>query len=184
MNVDLMLAQHKSMNLAIEKEYNLKDIKNICKEVFKEKAFVLRKTGTFGDSVNINAVSITEEEKTNLIQKINEKYELKIESNNIIIESNSNIRIRDLIRPYIAPTIISFVIIYAYMAIRFRKLNILKTLLTITGIIFVTEIVLASLIAIIRIPVTPIVLNIMFVIGVAELIVFIYKKERELETSI
>lgn len=181
MNVDLMFMQHKSVNIPIGKEYNIKDVESICKEVFSNKDFVVRKIGTFGDAANVNVISITDEEKNNLVEKINEKYDIKLVATEISVNSNSNIRIRDIIRPYIIPVIISFAVIYIYMAIRYKKLNILKTLLTITIIIFITEIGLASLIAIVRVPITPSVVNLLFVIALAEIIVFISKKEKELK---
>lgn len=181
MNVDLMLAKHKSINIVIGKEFDIKDVQAICDEVFQNKDVVLRKIGTLADSVNVNALSITDEEKLSLVEKINKKYEISLVADQIAVVSDSNIRIRDLIRPYIVPVIISFVVIYAYMGIRFKKLNPLKVLLTITGIILVTEAILVSLIAISRIPVSPIVVNLLLLIGLAELIVFIYKKEKELK---
>ena len=182
MNVDLMLAQHKSINIAIGKEYDIHEVERICKEVLGNKAFVVRKIGTFGDAVNVNVISITDEEKTNLVEKINQKYSIQLVANEISVNSNSNIRIRDMIRPYILPVSIVFIAIYAYIAIKYKNLNSLKVLLTITGIIVITEAVLASLVAIVRIPVTPVVVNLLFVIALAEIIVFMYKKEKDLKT--
>ena len=177
MNVDLMLAQHKSIDIVIGKEFNIKEVKEICKDVFQNKEVVFKKVEAFGDTVSINAVTIADEEKSNLVTKINEKYGTDLKAEEIDVKSNSNIRVRDLIRPYIIPAVISFVLIYAYTAIRFRKLNPLKTLLKITGIILITEAVIASVVAISRIAITPIIINIMFVVGIAEIIIFIYKKE-------
>lgn len=177
MNVDLMLAQHKSIDIIIGKEFDIKEVEGICKEVFQSKEVVLKKVEAFGDTVSINAVTIADEEKANLVTKINEKYGTDLKAEEIDVKSNSNIRVRDLIRPYIIPAVISFVLIYAYIAIRFRKLNPLKTLLKITGIILITEAVIASVVAISRIAITPIIINIMFVVGIAEIIIFMYKKE-------
>lgn len=177
MNVDLMLAQHKSIDIIIGKEFDIKEVEEICKEVFQSKEVVLKKVEAFGDTVSINAVTIADEEKSNLVTKINEKYGTDLKAEEIDVKSNSNIRVRDLIRPYIIPAVISFVLIYAYIAIRFRKLNPLKTLLKITGIILITEALIASVVAISRIAITPIIINIMFVVGIAEIIIFMYKKE-------
>lgn len=178
MNVDLMLAQHKSIDIIIGKEFDIKEVEAICKEVFQNKEVVLKKVEAFGDTVSINAVTIADEEKTNLVAKINEKYGTDLVAEEIDVKSNSNIRVRDLIRPYILPTGISFVLIYAYIAIRFRKLNPVKMLLTITAIILITEAVIASVVAISRIAITPTIINIMLVIGIAEIIIFIYRKEK------
>lgn len=182
MNVDLMFTQHKSINIVIGSEFDIRDVQTICNEVFKNKKTVIRKIGTFGDSANINVVSITDEEKVNLVEKVNERFNLKLDASKITISSNPNIRIRDLIRPYITPVSLSLLAIYAYIGIRFRKLNVLKVLLTITGVLVITEALMASLIAIVRIPVTPVVVNILLVIGVIEILVFINKKEEEVKS--
>lgn len=181
MNVNLMLAKHKSVDMVIGKEFNVNDIETICKEIFDNKKVVVKKVETFSDAVNISATSISDEEKAKLVEKINEKYETKLVASEITVKSNSNIRIRDIIKPYILPSLISFVLIYAYIGIRFKKLNPLKVLLEITAILVITEIVIASIVAIIRVPVSPIVINIMFAISVAEISLFISKKEKELK---
>lgn len=176
-NVSLILEQHEAINVIVGKEININDIKQICGEVFKDKKVVLREIDYFKDSININVESVTDEEKNELIKKINEKYgvELKVEDLNVI--SISNVRIRDLIRPYIKPVIISVVLIIAYLVIRFRKENSLKLLGKLFGIIILTESVIASVIAITRIPITSIIINLMTVVAVIELLVYINKLE-------
>ena len=185
-NVSLILQQHESVNIFIGKEVNLKDIKSICNEVFGNKRVVLRNVELFDVSVNINVESITNEEKEVLVSKINEKYgtnysmktiELNVEG--LTVNSNSNIRIRDLVKPYFKPVILSIVLIVVYLIIRFRKENVLSVLGTITGIIVLTEAGLASIIAIVRIPLSPIMINLMTVVAIIELLVYINKKEND-----
>lgn len=184
MKVDLMLEQHKSIDLVIGKEVNLKEIKTICNEVFGSKKVVLRKIELFEDAVNINVVSITDEEKINLINKVNEKYNISLVAEEIAINTNSNIRIRDLIKPYVLPLGISMVIIYIYIAIRFKKLNIIKTLGIITVIIIISEAIIASVVAIARIPVTPTLLNLLVMIAIIEILIYINKREKDLKNAL
>lgn len=176
-NVSLILQQHESVNLVIGKEIDLKDIKSICNEVFGNKRVVLRKVELFNDSVNINVESITNEEKEGLVSKINEKYGTELTLEGVTVNSNSNIRIRDLVKPYFKPVILSVVLIVVYLIIRYRKENVLSVLGTITGIIVLTEAGLASIIAIVRIPLSPLMINLMTVIAIIELLVYINKKE-------
>lgn len=176
-NVSLILQQHESVNLVIGKEIDLKDIKSICNEVFGNKKVVLRNVELFNDSVNINVESITNEEKEGLVTKINEKYGTEITVEGLTVNSNSNVRIRDLIKPYFKPVILSIVLIIVYLIIRFRKENTLNVLGTIAGIIVLTEAALASIIAIVRIPLSPIMINLMTVVAIIELLVYINKKE-------
>lgn len=176
-NVSLILQQHESVNLVIGKEIDLKDIKSICNEVFGNKKVVLRNVELFNDSVNINVESITNEEKEGLVNKINEKYGTEITVEGLTVNSNSNVRIRDLIKPYFKPVILSIVLIIVYLIIRFRKENVLSVLGNIAGIIVLTEAALASIIAIVRIPLSPIMINLMTVVAIIELLVYINKKE-------
>ncbi len=180
-NVYLMLEQHESLNIFIGNETNIKEIKDICKEVFGKKAVVVRSVDFFRDSFNISSQSITDEERNNLVTKINEKYGTELEAENIERMKVSNVRIRDLIRPYIKPVIISVVVIVAYLIIRFRKMDTFELLGKLFAIIALTELALASLIAIVRIPVSPVIVNLMTVIAVVELVLYIAKKEKEYE---
>lgn len=178
-NVSLMLEQHEAINIVIGKEINIKDIQNICNEIFKNKKVVVRTVDLFNDSVNISLKSITDEEKNELVNKLNEKYGTELTSEELKVNSISNVRIRDLIRPYIKPIIISVVIIIAYLIIIFRKLKTLEVLGNIFLIILLTEATLASVIAIVRIPVSPIIINLMAVVAVIELLIYISKTSKK-----
>ena len=177
-NVSLLLHQHESVNLFIAKKVELTDMKNICKEVFNNKKVVVREIELFNNSINIAAETITDDEKENLIKKVNEKYGTEFSVENIEVKTNSNIRVRDLVRPYVKPVIISIALIIVYMIIRFRKMNTCRLLAKIFGIVTLTEAVIASLIAICRVPLSPIIINIMAVIAIVELIVYINKIEK------
>lgn len=177
-NVSLMYQKHESISLYIAKQIDLNEIKSICKEVFKGKEVVVKEVEIFEDSVNISVESITDEEKNNLITKINEKYQTEILADDVEVDSNAKIRIRDIIKPYIKPVLISTVLIIAYMIIRFRKMKVLELLGKIGIIIVLTELALASIIAITRMPVSPIIINLLTVVAVIELLVYINKLEK------
>ncbi len=177
-NVSLILQKHDAINLLVGKEVSITDIENICREVFGDKKVIIRKLELFNDSVNIVAESITDEEKTNLINKINEKYQTEFTVENTEVQTISNIRVRDLIRPYIRPFVISLLVILTYILIRFRKKNILKILLKTFFVVVLTEALLASIIAITRIPLVPIMINLMAIIAVIELVIIIGNLEK------
>lgn len=180
-NVSLTMQQHESINLYIGKKIELPDVEGICKEVFGNKKFILREVELFDDSINVSVETITNEEKEQLLNKINEKYGTTFTTENVSVNSNSNIRIRDLVKPYFKPVVLSAVLIAVYMVIRFRKANVLKLLGTIIGIIILTESVLASFIAITRLPLSPILINLMATVAVIELLIYINKKENKVE---
>lgn len=178
-NVSLINEQHESIDLIIGKEINIYDINEICKNVFKDKKFVIRKVELFDDAVNINVESITDEEKQSLVEKVNEKYGTTFTTETIKVMTNSNIRIRDLVKPYITPILISTVCIIAYMIIRFRNTKVITLLGKIFVIILLTEAFVASIISIVRIPVTPVLINVMLALALLELVLYIDCKEKE-----
>lgn len=177
-NVSLLFQQHESVNFVIGKEVSLKDINNICKEVFKDKKVIVRKVELFDDAVNINVESMTDEEKQSLITKVNEKYETEFSAESISVKTNPKVRIRDIVRPYIIPLVISIIVIIAYMIIRFRKINTVKLLGKIVAIILLTEATIVSIVTITRIPVTPTLINVMFALAVFELVLYLDYTER------
>ena len=88
-----------------------------------------------------------------MITKINEKYDKEISADDVTIEENANIRGRDIIKPYITPFIIVTVIILAYLAIRYYKINSLKVITKSFITIVIAQLLLLSIIAITRMPI-------------------------------
>lgn len=178
-NVNLMLSQHESVDFVIGKEFNISDIESICKDVFGDKKVILRKVELFDDAININVLSITDDEKQSFIDKMNEKYETQYTVEDLNISTVPNVRIRDLIKIYIKPVCISAAIIAVYIFIRFKKINPLKIVVKTIFIIISTEAALASLIAITRIPLSAIIINLMLLIALLELLLSLYKAEKK-----
>lgn len=177
--VSMMLQQHESISIHIGVKTSEKELKELLGEIFKDKHYILRMVEYFDDSVNICAESITNEEKTAIVQKINEKFGKEYDPNAITIQTVANVRVRDMLKPYVKPVIISAALIVVYMIIRFRKFNAFSLLGKIFAIIAVTEAVIFSVIAITRIPLSPLVINLMGVVAIVELIAYINKKETE-----
>lgn len=175
--VSLILQQHEEINVYIGKPTDIKDMKDICKDVFKDKRFVVRNLDIFTDAYSINVESVINEEKDELIKKVNEKFGVNITTEDISEKTVSNIRIRDIVKPYIKPVLISAVLMAVYVVIRFRKENAFKLLGKILGIIILTEAVIFSVIAVLRIPLSAMMINLMLVIAVIELCIYINKLE-------
>ena len=74
-------------------------------------------------SILITVKEISDEQKNNLAAKINEKYSLELSQEDLKITNNAQIKLCDLIKPYIAPSIISIALIMIYFVIRYRKLK-------------------------------------------------------------
>ena len=178
-NIDMMLQKHDSIEYIIGKDFEKKDIDNIVKEVFGDKKVVLRTIEVFNDAVSINTKSITEEEKSLVIQKLDEKYKNGEKTEEIVIISNPQIRLRELIIPYIIPSIIAFAIIFVIQEIRMSKkeksyLKIIKCIIS----LLITQLVILSIIAILRIPFSHITLPILLFIAILQLIICFEKENK------
>lgn len=181
-NVNLMLQKHDSIEYTIGKDFDIKDIKAITKEVFKNKKVVVKVIEVFDDAVSINVSSITEEEKSNLLSKLDEKYNEGEQTKNVDIISNPAIRIRELIIPYVIPTIISFALIYLIEEIRLYKKvkkSYLKILESVIRVI-ILEMILLSFIAIVRIPVGLTTMPVLLIIAILEIIRYFSRIEEKI----
>lgn len=177
--VSLILQQHEELNIYIGKPTDINDMKDICKEVFKDKSFIVRNLDVFTDAYSINVESVINEEKDELIDKVNEKFGVNVTLDDISEKNVSNIRIRDIIKPYIKPALISTVLMAVYLIIRFRKENAFKLLGKISGIIILTESVIFSIIAVLRIPLSATMINLMAAIAIIEVCLYINKLENK-----
>ena len=174
-NVNFLLEKHEVIEFTIGKDFELSDVYDICKDVFGNKKVVLRKIEVFNDSVSINVNSITNEEKENLVNKLNEKYGTEKEVSSVEVKTVANVRIRDWVKPYIKPISVSAIIILAYIAIIFRKENILEVFGKIIGTVSLTILAILSVFAIFRVPMSPIYIMLLTAIALTELIIYISK---------
>jgi len=179
-NLEASLERHETIHLSIGEEFELKDVKSICKEVFDGQKVNIIKADAFEDGVNINVAStITNEQKEKLVSKTNEKYGTEIEVEDVEIRVISNIKLRDLVKPYILPICIVGVLIAVYLLIIFRKNNPWKIIGKAVCLIAITEAVMLSIIAITRIPLSPAMFNILILIGIIILILYTeYERKR------
>lgn len=153
LNFDLRYRDSKRMELYLEQEFNISDIKQMTDEVMPGKKVIIQKVEVYEDTVSITAEDITDEEKQSLIDKVNEKYGTTLAAESTEIETIPNTRGRDIVKPYVVPFGIATLIILVYMAIRYRKLGVIKTLLKTIIITIIAEMVLLSIMAITRIPI-------------------------------
>lgn len=152
-NVEISYKEHYRIIVDIKEQVNCSEIKKIADEVFADDETIVQPATKMKDHVSISVNSLTDENKTNLVNKLNEKYGLKITVDDLEIEAIPQTKLIDLIKPYIVPYIIATVIIAVYVAIRFRKLKSLKSVLKFLISVVSAELLMFSLIAIFRIPV-------------------------------
>ena len=154
--IDIAITASKGLNVGLyygegyditfsESNINLKEIKSIAKDVFGNK-FVVQKVEFFNDSCMIKVKSVNDDQINNLCTKLNEKYSSELKSSDIKVEHVSNVRVRNIIEPYIIPTILSLsqmfglvksliiadVLIYSVYAIGRLPVNVLTMPISIT----------------------------------------------------
>ena len=69
-NLELKMQETKKIELYIQKDFEISDIKNIVKEVIPDESIMIQKVEVFEDSVSITAKDITDEQKQSIIDKV------------------------------------------------------------------------------------------------------------------
>ena len=113
--------------------------------------------------------------------KLNEKYstELKVD-NDITIVHNPKIRLSSIIKPYAWPIAISTVIILAFVAIRYKKIGLVKTIASYAGFVLLVEGVYFGLLAITRFPINRFVIP----VGLSLMIITFTKKNKNFKKKL
>ncbi len=115
LNYSFFYQNHKELNIYIGKKFENQDIVHIVQEVIGKQKVVVQKVELYEDMASIHVKEITEEQLTTLNTKINEKYEIENTIESIEITEIPKIEGRDLIKPYIVPILISFLLILIYL---------------------------------------------------------------------
>lgn len=181
---DLRYEEAQKIELYLNKEFKNSEIKEITNEVLQNKDVMIQKVEVYEDTVSILAKEITEEEKTNIINKVNEKYQTEIKEDSVEIEKVPHTRGRDLIKPYVMPMAITTSIVLIYMIIRFYKLGITKTIIETIAILVLAQAVLLSIIAIARIPVGRLTIPMVLGVYVLTLLGVTSKFEKSLKENV
>jgi preprotein translocase subunit SecF len=154
-NFSLMYEEHTRIDVYLEEAYNLDEIGQIVSEVFENEKVTYQEIETFKDTLAINISNVSDEQFTTFKEKIQEKYEIEDEDIDTCVTKTTipHYRVRDFVKPYIIPMIITTLIILAYVGIRYLNLGIFRMVLTLALRLIVSEGVLVSIIEIFRIPV-------------------------------
>ena len=181
---ELKYQDNQKIELNIGKTFEEKDIKSITNDVFGKQPVMIQAIEVYKDAISITTTQITDEQKTELVTKINEKYGTEISADDVTIEDIAHIRGRDIIKPYIMPFSIATVIILVYLAIRYNKLNSLKVLLQTAGIIVLSQLVLLGIMAITRMGIGEVTISAILVVYVLSTYICTRKFDTDLENKL
>lgn len=178
---ELKYQDSKKIEINLGKEFNEKEIKEITKEVFGNQPVMIQAIEVYKDAISITTTEITEEQKTEIVTKINEKYGVELKAEDITIEEIAHTRGRDIIKPYIQPFAISTIIILVYLIIRYNKLNLLEILTQSIGIIVLTQFVLLCIMAITRMPIGTLTMPVVLIVYTFSTYICTTKFDKDLE---
>lgn len=151
-NKELRFAQSQSIDIYVEQKVNASQIKEIAEEVLGMHNMV-QTVEIYEDMVTIRAISISEEQRNTIVNKIKENYEFEQTAEKTTINTIPATRFRDMYKEYVMPFIITVVLVVAYMAIRYHKKGTLKVIAKTAFIPIIAELLLLSWMAIVRIPI-------------------------------
>lgn len=139
-NTGILYTEREQIGIFINSQFDITDIRKIAKDVFKEEDYILQKATIFEDTVIIQNEEITNEEKEQIVIKLNEKYGLDIKNEDITVEKIDARSLKEDLGKYILPLCISLILVIVYFAFRFKKLGCVRT-----NVRFVTTIIFAEL---------------------------------------
>lgn len=184
LKADLIYSKNAEIDIYIGKQVNKEEINDIVKEVFSEKKVIVQQIELFEDMVSITIPEKSDEElKTQIEQlntKINEKYGTENKAEDIKVIHNSKIKLSSIIKPYIVPIAISALVILVYVIVRYRKLGILKTIVSYILTVGAVEAVFLSIIAITRFPINRLVIPIGLLLYITTITILGFLNENKL----
>lgn len=182
-NFDLRYQESKTIQLYLGKTFEIEDIKKITDEILKNQPVIIQKVEVYEDSVSILAKDITEEQKNNIINKVNETYQTELKAEETQITNIPHTRGRDIIKPYIMPFVIATIVILLYMAIRYAKLGSIKIVSQTILALLVAEAVLVSILAITRISIGRLTIPMVLIVYLLTLLVITTNLEKKREIN-
>ena len=174
---------YKKISIYVGEEVDIEKIEKVVNDTLGKNKATVQKIEIYNDTFQVIAKEITEEQKNTIVDKINELYPITTVDNNventetsvrvkkedIQIVSASNVRLRDVFKPYIMPFVIATLCIIVYVAIRYRKIGVIRVILETIGVLLGVQILLLSVLAIIRFPMgrfTPALILIAYIMSV------------------
>ena len=168
-NKSLEFSDYTRIIVYMNKESNIEDVEQIVKDNY-DGAYIVSFTDEFKDTISIQAKDISDEQIDNIKNSLKEKYEFEEDSSNITVINTPGIPTFDLIKDYIMPVAISFVIVIIYLWIAYRKEGIAKSLVEPCLTVVIINALYVAMLAICRVPINSYIIPIGVLIYVLSLI--------------
>lgn len=151
-NFDMKYAKKDQIILSNKTGFDTSKVQEISKDILVGKNVEVQEVEIFKNTVAISSNEITDEEKGKIVEKINQEYNLEISADNIEIQNIEHVRIKDIVKPYILPAILTYALTLLYFLVRYRKMGVAKVLSDGAELPIFVELAFFSIIAICRVP--------------------------------
>ena len=185
LKADIIYSKNVELDVYVGEVFERNDIQDIANQVFPNERIIINEIEMFGDMFSITLADTRTEDELNskveeLVAKVNEKFGTELETSDVEIRHNPKARLSSIILPYAVTIGISMALILVYVGIRYRKLGIVRTILTYIVSIFAVEMVYLSILAIVRYPINRIVIPIGLVLLVTVVTILGFVNEKKL----
>ena len=189
LKADLIYSKNVEIDVFLGKSFSMDDMQQIVSEVFPGEKTIIQEVELFEDMVAITIPDTRNEadlqnKVEELNNKINEKFEVENKVEDLTVTHNPKVKLSSIVLPYLFTLTISIVIILVFAAIRYRKLGVMKTILTYILSIGAVELLLLSVIAITRFPINRLVIPVGLILLVTTVTVLGFINEKKLADSI
>ena len=187
LNKELNYSNRQQFEISAASTFDVSKVETIAKEVLSNRKVKVQKVERFNNALEIISTEISEDEKQNIINKVNEEYNETISNENINIISIPETRVKDILMPYILPIIITLTAVLLYFVLVYSKLGIKNVIFK--GIAMPVLILLSyySIIVILRIPfgrITNCIAVALYLLSIGTLAVCFQNKKEELIINI
>jgi len=171
------------LEINLGKSFEINDILEMANAIYTNGEAIVRKAGDYQETITITIKDYTDEQNEELINKINEKYETNLTTEDIVIYYNSNVRGSDLIKPFILSSGIAGALILMFFGIRYYKLGLVKVLGSSVGIVIGTQILYLTLTSIFRMQINEATISVGITIAMFCLMYLVATYERKLKSE-
>lgn len=169
LNVGLKYGESIQLVIKIGKEVKIEDIKSITNEVFKNQNVLVQPVELYKDMIQITAKTLSKEQIDSLNDKINEKYNIENKVSDIVVTNSSNVKLRDIVRPYIMPITSVSILTIIFAMVVYKRLGIWKVAYIIAMSIVAPQAILVSLYAVTRLPINRLTTIIAIIVYIASI---------------
>lgn len=171
-NIGNVYGSYTKIGFYNENGVNKDEITQIVNETFEGKEATLQDVEYFGEMVLITLPTVADEQIDSFIAKVNEKYTLEYDRDDLDILSMPGLTFTEVASPYVLPLAISVVVSALYIGIRYRSLGMWKMIGKTILAVIVVQAVLVSLYLILNLPIDiSIVPAVLIALGIAFLYV-------------